>query len=84
MVLVKILIAYILSVIYTRWMNKFLYERIDDMAIIPYAWFVPIMGPIAITVAFFTEYGETFSENLKTKFKFSKGFSGENWEKRKK
>jgi len=76
---IKIIIIYILGVIYTRWMNKFLYENTDSMPIILIAWFIPIIGPLGMTVAFFGEYGETLWKKMTIKFKFLNGFSGENW-----
>lgn len=81
MVLISVIIIYILGVIYTRWMNKFLYE-LNGCEIIPYAWFVPILGPITITVQFFMDYGGEHMKKLKSEFKFLDEFLGGNWKRK--
>jgi hypothetical protein len=78
MILIYILIGYIINILYTRWVNKFLYEY-GGLKIVPGSWFIPIIGPIVVTAMFFAEYWDVFLSKMKIKFSLLKEFLGDNW-----
>jgi ABC-type multidrug transport system fused ATPase/permease subunit len=54
MIIALIILAYIASVFLNRWLNYLIYKYFDDLDeedIIPFIWFIPVIGTIFIIVS---------------------------------
>ena len=69
MILTLIILAYILNVFATRWINKKLYKLCEYNPIVPLWWFIPIVAFIALSVVYIVD---TYKDR-------GNWFTGKNW-----